>query len=1514
MIHTRSMMKKQGLYDPQFEHDACGVGFVCNIDGIRTNTIIQQGLTVLEHLTHRGATGSDPLTGDGAGILLQIPHEFFKKVCPEAGITLPERGRYGAGLIFLPQNAKERAACEKAFKAVVAAEGAAFLGFRDVPVANEHIGQVARRSEPVMKQAFIGFDASVTAGVVMDRKLYVIRRRIEKAVEKLKLNQESFFYITNLSSRTLIYKGLLTPRQVREYFRDLQDPLVQSALALVHSRYSTNTFPTWDLAQPFRFLAHNGEINTLRGNVNWMHARESLFKSETLGRDVEKIKPVITPGKSDSATLDFALELLYLNGRSLEHAMTMLVPDSWNQLNPIPEELRAYYEFHACCMEPWDGPAALAYTDGDVIGGMLDRNGLRPSRYIITHDNFCVLASEVGVLAIAPERVKIKGRLRPGKVLLIDTTKKKVYFDEEIKARLAAAAPYQKWVKQYRVMLKDLPRPKGHLPAIDEKKLLCLQKNFGYSREELKMLMKPMATQGVEPTGSMGNDAPLAIFSDKHPPLYNYFKQLFAQVPPIDSYREILVMSSASFIGRQKDILTPTPQHCEILRTQTPVFTVEDLEKIKARKEARFKTGVIDIVFDPAQKGSLKKALAAINAKAEALIRKGYTYLVLSDRKVSKTRAAIPALLATGSVHHHLVRKELRTQAGLIVETGEAREVMHFALLIGYGADAVCPYLAYATLKAMRSEGMFEGKEPYKKLEENYIHALTKGLLKICSKMGISTIRSYRGAQIFEAVGLGSDVIDRYFTGTPSRIGGASLSDLERETVERHQAAFIPVRGDNALLNAGGQYQALKQGERHGWSPEAITHLQMATRTGDHEMYKRFAEMLNNQDKRLFHLRGMLEFKKVKSISIDEVEPAAAIVKRFVTGAMSYGSISREAHEAMALAMNRLGGKSNSGEGGEDPVRFIPLPNGDSLRSAIKQVASGRFGVTSNYLTNADEIQIKMAQGAKPGEGGQLPGHKVDQIIAKTRYSTPGVTLISPPPHHDIYSIEDLAQLIFDLKNANPRARISVKLVSEIGVGTIAAGVAKGHADMILISGHDGGTGASPLSSIKHAGLPWELGIAETQQTLVMHDLRGRTRLQTDGMLRTGRDVAIAALLGAEEYGFATAALVVLGCVMMRKCHLNTCPVGVATQDPLLRSHFKGKPEYLVTYFHFVAEELRGIMASLGLRTVDEMIGRVDLLEAKKAIDFWKARRIDLSNLVYKPVVPDYVATHCVQKQDHGIDGVLDKKLIEMTQAAWQNKEQVSLTLPITNIERTTGAMLSGTISGQWGEEALPDGTITVRFNGTAGQSFGAFLVRGVTFELEGDANDYVGKGLAGGRIIMYPPKKATFVPEENIIAGNVLFYGATRGEAYLRGVVGERFCIRNSGVYAVVEGVGEHGCEYMTGGRVIVLGSVGRNFAAGMSGGIAYVWDREGNFDYFCNKSMVLLEKPNEQDINTMQEMLHKHVTYTGSTRAQYVLDNFSKEIKKFVKVFPIEYKRVLEAARQIDVVAKEGTYDGTA
>ena len=1486
--------RKQGLYDPQFEHDSCGVGFVCDIKGRRSNENIRQGLEVLRRLAHRGATGADPKTGDGAGILIQIPHEFLLRVCQKDGINLPSCGEYGTGLVFLPTNKEDRAFCKDVFLKIIEEEKQVLLGWRKVPVDNSHIGKTAQETEPAIEQIFIQKSRNIKTQLDFERKLYLIRKQVENKIRASKLKQKSFFYITNISSRTLSYKGLLMPDQVESFFLDLGDNSLRSALCLVHSRYSTNTFPAWDLAQPFRFLAHNGEINTLRGNINWMQARQSLLESELFGEDIEKLKPVIVPGGSDSAAIDNVFELLTLSGRPLQHAMMMLIPAAWEQNNLMDEKLRNFYKYHACFMEPWDGPAAIAFTDGTRIGAVLDRNGLRPARYLITKQEQVVMASEVGVLDIKPSDIAVSGRLEPGKMFFIDTEAGRIIHDEEIKKTVSGGKPYSLWLKDNLLSLDKVSAVKS---AKKEKAdILTSLKTFAYTREDLKFIIKPMAEEGKEPVGSMGNDIPPAILSSKPQLLYNYFKQLFAQVtnPAIDPIREELVMSLESFVGSQKNMLAQTPEHAHRLLVKHPILSNEELDKIRLIKEGGFKTKIISVLFNANNEKDFLNTLDKICEESSLAISKGYSFIILSDKGVNKSKAALPILMAVGAVHHHLVKKALRTQIGIILETGEPREVHHFALLFGYGADCINPYLAYESVEYLIKEGVLN--LDVKSAIKNYHKAVYAGLLKILSKMGISTLQSYRGAQIFEALGLAQDVINKCFCGTVSRIGGVGLKGVAKETLARHHEAYFGRISASSFLGAGGVYQWKRDGEFHLWNPETISGLQDAARNNDYIKYKEFARLINDQSGNPTTLRSLLKFRIQKPIPIEEVEPVESIFKRFATGAMSFGSISRGAHETLAIAMNRIGGKSNTGEGGEDPARFTPLPNGDSRRSAIKQVASGRFGVTANYLVNADEIQIKIAQGAKPGEGGQLPGHKVSVTIAKTRYTTPGVTLISPPPHHDIYSIEDLAQLIFDLKNANPHARISVKLVSEVGVGTIAAGVAKGHADMILISGGDGGTGASPISSIKHAGLPWELGISETHQTLVLNDLRSRVRLQTDGQMRTGRDVAIAAILGAEEYGFCTAALIISGCVMLRHCHLNTCSVGVATQDETLEKRFSGKPEFIVNYFHFVAEELREIMSSLGIKKLDDLIGRTEFLEVNPDIVPEKAKGIDYSKILYKPEVPKNVGTHCLIAQDHGIDKIIDLELIKLSESALTKKEPVKIEMPIKNNNRTTGAMLSGEICRRFGEEGLDDDTVHCKFNGVAGQSFGAFLAKGVTFELEGMSNDYIGKGMSGGRIIVYPDKKAVFKANENIIIGNTTFYGAISGEAFIRGVAGERFCIRNSGLFAVVEGVGDHACEYMTGGRVIVLGTTGRNFAAGMSGGIAYVWDANGDFKDKCNLSMVQFEKVGTDDEVVLNDLIRRHHLYTKSNIAKKVLDNFHMELKKFVKVMPLEYKRILE------------------
>ncbi len=1491
MMKRDGVPREQGLYDPRFEHDSCGVGFVCDVKGRQSHETIRQGVEVLRRLAHRGATGADPKTGDGAGILIQIPHEFFRESCGK--IMFPEDGHYGAGLVFLPRINKERKFCKDVFARVVKEEGQLLLGWRPVPVNDSDIGKSAKDTQPQMEHIFVGRSPEIKDRESFEIKLYVIRKRAENIIRASGLKEKPFFYITHLSSRVLIYKGLLMPEQLGGYFSDLENQKLKSCLCLVHSRYSTNTFPTWDLSQPFRFLAHNGEINTLRGNINWMQAREKLLESKLFGKDLKRILPVIVPGGSDSATIDNVFELLVLAGRPLAHVMMMLIPSAWEQDNLMDQKLRDFYKYHACLSEPWDGPAAIAFTDGTSIGAVLDRNGLRPCRYIVTKKDLCVMASEVGVLDIAPSEILKSGRLEPGKIFFIDTRAGRIVEDKEIKETVSAERPYGQWLKEHMLGLDDLSlRP--------EKKnfdVFTALKAFGYSREDLKVVIKPMAEFAQEPVGSMGNDTPHAVLSDKPQLLYNYFKQLFAQVtnPAIDPIREELVMSLRTYLGPEKNILEETPGHCYKLKIDNPILSNEGLEKIRGVKANGFKTKTISLLFKATLKDGLSKALKRVCRESMLAIKEGFTFIILSDRGTNKDHAALPALLAVAAVHRNLVKEAQRTQIGIVVESAEPREVHHFALLFGYGADCINPYLAYQAVEMLVKDGELNLK-PEDALH-NYIKAVDKGIAKILSKMGISTLQSYRGAQIFEALGLSREVMDQYFSGTVSRVGGAGLDVIAREVLFRHGQAY-PKRGglDSPYLSTGGIYQWKKDGEFHLWNPETISCLQDSTRNGDYKKYKEFASLINDQSKQPVTLRSLLKFKTAHSVPLEEVEPVEEIVKRFATGAMSFGSISRATHETIAVAMNRLKGRSNTGEGGEDPARFEPLANGDSRRSAIKQVASGRFGVTTNYLVNADELQIKIAQGAKPGEGGQLPGHKVSVTIAKTRYTTPGVTLISPPPHHDIYSIEDLAQLIFDLKNTNPGARISVKLVSEIGVGTVAAGVAKGHADMILISGGDGGTGASPISSIRNAGLPWELGLSETHQTLVLNSLRNRVRIQTDGQMRTGRDVAIAALLGAEEFGFCTAALVVLGCVMLRHCNLNNCSVGIATQDELLEKRFSGKPEYLTNYFYFVAQELREIMSSLGIRRVDEMIGRTDLLELNSSILPWKAKGLDFSRILYKPAPAKKAPYYCTVKQEHNIGNVLDLSLIELSRNALEKSESISRELEINNTNRATGAMLSGEVCKKYGEEGLPDDTIRFKFKGIAGQSFGAWLARGVTFELEGMSNDYVGKGISGGKIIIYPDRNTDYRPQENIIIGNTTFYGAISGEAYIRGVAGERFCIRNSGLNAVVEGVGDHACEYMTGGRVVILGKTGRNFAAGMSGGIAYVYDPQGDFRSRCNMGMVQLEELGGPDLAVIEELLLDHHRYTQSSLARQILANFIIETRKFVKVIPVEYKRILE------------------
>ncbi|MBS0208137.1 MAG: glutamate synthase large subunit [Planctomycetes bacterium] len=1530
------------LYDPAMEKDACGVGFIVDMHGRKSHSIVRSGLQILENLVHRGACGCDPLTGDGSGILTQIPHEFYAAIAKDAGFTLPAPGEYGTGLLFLPREEEERRYVMRRFEELTAEEGQQFLGWREPPINNDHIGYVGKEVEPMIMQAFVARGAK-TPSHLFDWKLFVIRERLELDVDRGMLRQKKFFYVPSLSSKVIIYKGLMLADKVDKFFPDLLDDRYQTALALVHQRYSTNTFPTWDLAHPFRFLAHNGEINTLRGNRNWMHARQHMLASDVYGPDLAKIGEICTPHSSDSATLDNVLELLVLTGRSLPHAVSMLIPEPWDGHETMSDEKKAYYEYNACLMEPWDGPASIAFTDGTVIGATLDRNGLRPSRYWETTDGLVIMASEAGVLEIPASQIKSKGRLRPGRMFLVDTTKGRIVRDDEIKNELAVRHPYRQWLNEHQLKLSDLPEPpavatnghangheragahdhsahdNGHvyaLPTADE--LLPLQRAFGYTLEDLRVILVPMASDGAEPIGSMGNDTPLAVLSDRPQPLYSYFKQLFAQVtnPPLDAIREEIVTSLITTIGSEGNLLDESAQQCRLLRLDTPIITNAELRKIKTLDRPGFKSRTLSTLFRRGEGADgMRRRLDALRAEASQAIADGVTLLILSDRGVDEHWVPIPALLATSGVHHHLIREASRTHCGLIVESGEPREVHHFALLTGYGAGAVNPYLAFCTLAEMKAQNYFDDKLTVEKLEKNYIKAVNKGLLKIMSKMGISTQQSYRGAQIFEAVGLNQALVDEYFTWTATRIEGIGVETVAAEALRWHEWAWPRNRIPSVLdLDVGGQYAWRRKGEAHIMNPEVVAKLQHSTRLNSREEFKKFCELIDKQERQLLTLRGLLDFKKsAHPVPLDEVEPAKEIVKRFATGAMSYGSISKEAHETLAVAMNRLGGKSNTGEGGEDEARYIPLTNGDSKNSAIKQVASGRFGVTSEYLVSAQELQIKMAQGAKPGEGGQLPGAKVDKEIARVRHSTPGVGLISPPPHHDIYSIEDLAQLIHDLKNSNRHARISVKLVSEYGVGTVAAGVSKGKADVVLISGYEGGTGASPQTSIKHAGIPWELGVAETHQVLVRNDLRSRIVVQTDGLLRTPRDVAVAALLGAEEWGIATGALVTIGCIMMRKCHLNTCPVGIATQDPALRAKFAGKPEHVVNYFFLVAEGLREIMAQLGFRTINEMVGRVDMLESRKAIDHYKARGLDLTKLLYKPEALPYVKTYCCQPQDHGIDESLDiKVLLPKCAEALEDARPVTLDLPIRNVNRTVGTILSSEVTKRYGARGLPEDTIQLNFRGTAGQSIMAFGVHGVTCRVEGDVNDYLGKGLSGGKVIIYPDRDAKFLAEDNIIAGNVVLYGATDGEVYIRGVAGERFCVRNSGAEAVVEGVGDHGCEYMTGGVAVILGETGRNFAAGMSGGIAYVLNESGKFPTLVNREMVELEDLSQpEDRQRVLKLIGRHVEYTKSARGQYVLDNWEQLKDKFVKVMPVDYKRALAEMKK-EQAAKAAALEG--
>jgi glutamate synthase (ferredoxin) len=1488
----------QGLYHPATEHDACGIGFVAHIKGHKSHDIIQKGLQILINLTHRGACGCDPETGDGAGILIQIPHAFFARECDRLGFSLPDPGQYGVGMVFLPVERQQRLLCEGILERIAREEGLSVLGWRDTPVNADAIGRQARASQPYIQQIFIRSQSGITQDE-LERRLYVIRKRAEAEIAQSEVRDRGFFYLPSLSSRTIIYKGLLLAPQIANFYGELSDPDCASALCLVHQRFSTNTFPTWQLAHPYRYLCHNGEINTVRGNANWMYARQSVLASPKFP-EIGKLFPVIQQGGSDSATLDNAVELLTLAGRELPHVMAMLIPEAWDADTTMSPEKRAFYEYHASLMEPWDGPAAVAFTDGRVIGATLDRNGLRPARYLVTEDDLLVMASECGVLPVQPERIKFKGRLQPGRMLLADLEQGRIVPDDELKSNLAARRPYAEWLAENQVTLESLPAP-SRVMGSDHETILQRQRAFGYTDEDIRVLMAPMAATGQEPVGSMGTDTPLACLSDKPQPLFNYFKQLFAQVtnPAIDPIREELVMSLTSYIGTERNILDETPQHCHTLKLSHPIVTNYDLEKIRRVSWGDFLATTLPMLFRvDGGEAELERALDGLCRRASLAIKSGYTLLILSDRGMDEEYAPIPSLLALTAVHNHLVREFTRTQVALIIESGEPREVMHFSLLIGYGASAINPYLAIETLEDMAHRGMLPDGINFETGLKNYKKAVNKGLLKVFSKMGISTLQSYRGAQIFEAIGLSSSLIDKYFTGTPSRIEGVDLGVLAREAKMKHDHAWRPLNEFETELEVGGSYQYRVRGEYHRFNPGSISKLQHAVRDESYKTFQEYTDQVDNESRQHATLRGLMQIRTAAHpIPLDEVEPASEIVKRFATGAMSFGSISKEAHETLAIAMNRIGARSNTGEGGEDEARFLPDANGDLRRSAIKQVASARFGVTTHYMVNADELQIKIAQGAKPGEGGQLPGHKVDETIARIRHSIPGVPLISPPPHHDIYSIEDLAQLIYDLKNVNPSARISVKLVAEVGVGTVAAGVAKAHADVILISGYDGGTGASPLTSIKHAGIPWELGLAEAQQVLVLNDLRSRVRLQTDGKLQTGRDVAIAALLGAEEFGFSTAPLVAMGCIMMRKCHLNTCPVGIATQDPALRAKFRGAPEHVINFFFFLAEQVRQWMSKMGFRHMDEMIGRVEMLEMRGAIEHWKAKGLDFDSILYNPQVPGRVGRRCITKQDHGLDQALDYKLIDHAREALENGTPVEFKLPIRNVHRTVGAMLSGEIARRYGSEGLAPDTIQFKFAGSAGQSFGAFLARGVTLRLEGDANDYVGKGLSGGRLVAYPPRSSQFLPEENILVGNVCLYGATSGEAFFNGMAGERFAVRNSGATAVVEGVGDHGCEYMTKGLVVVLGRTGRNFAAGMTGGIAYVLDESGEFARtLCNRSAVDLE-PLEQssDILLLKDLVARHADETQSPKAKWILENFELMQSRFVKVFPHEYKRVL-------------------
>ncbi|OYU55232.1 MAG: glutamate synthase large subunit [Chitinophagaceae bacterium BSSC1] len=1491
---------QQGLYDPSFEHDACGIGFVANIKGNKSHQHISDALTVLENMEHRGACGCENNTGDGAGIMLQMPHEFFFDECISLGIHLPSYGKYGVGFLFFPKEIRLREECRDIFNRAAEKLGLEILGYRKVPVNRTDIGPTALSVEPCMEQVFIACPDHINDPEVFERKLFVLRNYSTHTIQNTVKKDGIGFYLSSLSYKTIVYKGQLTSLQVRGYFPDLSDKRVVSAFGLVHSRFATNTFPSWKLAQPFRYIAHNGEINTLQGNLNWLRTSEKGFTSPFFSKEeMDMLLPIVTPGQSDSASLDNMIELLTLTGRSLPHVMMMLIPEAWDGNHDMDPIKKAFYEFHACMMEPWDGPASISFTDGKIIGATLDRNGLRPSRYCVTTDDRVIMASETGVLPIDQSTIIEKGRLQPGKMFVVDMEQGRIISDEELKQEICSHKPYNEWLNKYKIRLEELPEPRVMFTHLEHDQVFKYQKGFGYSTEDLDNIIAPMALDGKEPIGSMGTDTPLAVLSDEPQHLSSYFKQLFAQVtnPPIDPIRERMVMSLATFAGSTGNLLVEDPLACHVVALQHPVLNNHDLEKIRSIDTGIFQAKTLQTYFRADGKpGSLKKALDRLCRYAVDAVEDGFEVIILTDRAIDSDHAPIPSLLATAAVHHHLIRKGYRGQVGIIVEAGDVWEVHHFACLIGFGATAINPYLALSTIRDMKISGKINTDLDPEYLKKNYIKAVNEGLLKVFSKMGISTLQSYQGAQIFEIIGLNREVVDLYFTGATSRIEGMGLDEIAKETLSKHFFAFSKKEIPVDRLPVGGLYQWKRKGEFHLFNPQTIHLLQHSTKMNDYDTFKKYSKLVNDQSVRACTIRSQFQFKPTRpSISIDEVESAENIYKRFASGAMSFGSISWEAHTTLAIAMNRLGGKSNTGEGGEDEIRFEKMANGDSMRSAIKQVASARFGVTSYYLTEADELQIKMAQGAKPGEGGQLPGHKVDDWIGKTRHSTPGVGLISPPPHHDIYSIEDLAQLIFDLKNANRAARINVKLVSKAGVGTIAAGVAKAKADVVLISGFDGGTGASPISSIKHAGLPWELGLAEAHQTLVKNKLRGRVVVQADGQMKTGRDIAIAALLGAEEWGVATAALIVEGCIMMRKCHLNTCPVGVATQDPELRKRFKGDPDHIVNFFKFITEELREIMAELGYRTVNEMIGQVENLEMREGITHWKYSKLDLSPILYKEPASEDTSLYNQEKQDHGISEVLDWQLLKIAQAAIDNKQRVEGSFEIKNTDRTVGTIVSNEITKKYKAAGLPDDTIHFNFRGTAGQSFGAFNAKGITHELEGDANDYFGKGLSGAKLIVYPDRTGSFIPEENIIIGNVAFYGATTGEAYIRGKAGERFCVRNSGAQVVVEGVGDHGCEYMTGGVAVILGSTGRNFAAGMSGGVAYIYDLDNSFASKCNMEMVDLDPLDQEDASILNDLITKHYAHTASKVAKFVLDDFDNQLKQFIKVFPKDYKKVV-------------------